>query len=248
MSDKRPSPPTGRFAAGDQHMSGSQAIPMGEGKDGGRAQGTGGGATTFPPARPLPPPAPDRLRSGQFLEAEPLCGSVGAGEIACRVAISADAPALAAFAARTFVETFGHLYPPADLAAFLAEKYGAAIQRQEIEGNACRTWLAERAGALLGYAQAGPVDMGVAHAERDLELHRLYVADEVKGAGIAQALMQGVLDWARAQTAEALWLSVWENNDRAQAFYRRYGFTHVSEHKFMVGKTADRDFVWRLAL
>lgn len=37
-----------------------------------------------------------------------------------------DAGVLAELAAATFVETFGHLYPPADLTAFLAEARCAA--------------------------------------------------------------------------------------------------------------------------
>jgi ribosomal protein S18 acetylase RimI-like enzyme len=81
-----------------------------------------------------------------------------------------------------------------------------------------------------------------------LELHRLYVDKAVKGAGVAQALMEECLGWARAKGATALYLSVWENNARAQAFYKRYGFEHVGEHRFMVGRVADRDFIWRLAL
>ena len=34
-----------------------------------------------------------------------------------------DAAALSSLAARTFTETFGHLYPPEDLAFFLADAY-----------------------------------------------------------------------------------------------------------------------------
>lgn len=34
-----------------------------------------------------------------------------------------DAQVLSDLAARTFTETFGHLYPPEDLAAFLADAY-----------------------------------------------------------------------------------------------------------------------------
>jgi ribosomal protein S18 acetylase RimI-like enzyme len=70
----------------------------------------------------------------------------------------------------------------------------------------------------------------------------------MKGAGVAQALMDDCLAWARGEGARLLYLSVWENNHRAQAFYKRYGFEHVGEHKFMVGATADRDFIWRLDL
>lgn len=164
-----------------------------------------------------------------------------------RDATRGDAAALAAFAARTFVDTFGHLYPPEDLAAFLAAKYDTAIQAEEIADGETRYRLALRDGAIIGYCMMGVVDMEV-DATDALELHRLYVDKDAKGAGIAQALMDDCLAWARGRGAKTLYLSVWENNQRAQRFYKSYGFEHVGEHKFMVGNTADRDFIWRLAL
>jgi ribosomal protein S18 acetylase RimI-like enzyme len=93
----------------------------------------------------------------------------------------------------------------------------------------------------------GDVDMDV-DASDALELHRLYVDASTKGTGVAQALMHEALAWARGKGAKVMFLSVWENNARAQAFYRRYGFEHIGEHRFMVGRVADRDFIWRLAL
>mgnify|MGYP000455701968 FL=1 len=107
--------------------------------------------------------------------------------------------------------------------------------------------LALRDGAIVGYSKLGAVDMDV-DATDALELHRLYVDASVKGAGVAKALMDDGLAWARGKGARVMYLSVWENNERAQAFYKRYGFEHVKEHKFMVGRVADRDFIWRLAL
>lgn len=169
-------------------------------------------------------------------------------DISYRLATAADASALAAFAARAFSDTFAHLYPPEDLAAFLAKSYGEAIQRQEIADSEIATWLALQGSDLIGYAQAGPVDMKVECGKRDRELYRLYVATQAKGAGVSHKLMRNVLGWARSGGADALRLSVWENNARAQTFYRRYGFKHVGEHKFMVGNTADHDFIWRLGL
>lgn len=169
-------------------------------------------------------------------------------EVTYRRAEASDAAALAELAASTFVQTFAHLYPREDLDAYLAKSYGAAIQRDEIEDETVATWLAHRGAELIGYAQAGPMDMKVDHAPTDRELYRLYVTGDAKGAGVAHQLMRVVVDWAREQGAPSLWLSVWENNERAQRFYRRYGFEHVGEHKFMVGNTADRDFIWRLTL
>jgi len=169
-------------------------------------------------------------------------------DVLYRTATPDHAPALAAFAAQTFIETFAHLYPPEDLAAYLAKSYAPAIQREELSDPAIGTWLALRDGALVGYAMAGPVDVKIAHGAHDRELYRLYVAGAVKGAGVAQALMRKVLAWSKDANAEALWLSVWESNKRAQAFYKRYGFEHIGEHKFMVGCVADRDFIWKLVL
>ncbi len=164
-----------------------------------------------------------------------------------RDATPEDGRELATFAARTFTETFGHLYPPEDLAAFLAAKYGEAIQRAEMETPGTRYLLALQDGRIVGYVMMGALDIKMDEPGA-LELHRLYVDRHMKGAGIAQVLTDEVLRWARENGASALYLSVWENNERAQRFYRRYGFEHVGEHKFMVGSVADRDLIWRLAL
>ena len=168
-------------------------------------------------------------------------------EIVYRDATVDDARELGAFAARTFVETFGDLYPPEDLASYLAAKYGEAIQREEIADDATRYWLALKDGRIVGYVMMGALDIKVDEPGA-LELHRLYVDSALKGAGVARKLTDEVRAWARGNNAPALYLSVWENNLRAQAFYKRYGFEHVGEHKFMVGRVADRDFIWRLKL
>ncbi|MEQ1811425.1 MAG: GNAT family N-acetyltransferase [Terricaulis sp.] len=168
-------------------------------------------------------------------------------EISYRDASAADAEALAAFAEATFTDTFGHLYPPEDLAAFVEAKYRAPVIGEEIADPATRYVLALRDGAIVGYCKMGDVDMDV-DATAALELHRLYVDTSTKGTGVARTLMDDALAWARSKGAKVMFLSVWENNARAQAFYKRYGFEHVKEHKFMVGRVADRDFIWRLEL
>jgi ribosomal protein S18 acetylase RimI-like enzyme len=168
-------------------------------------------------------------------------------EVWYRDAEVADAQALAAFAEMTFTDTFGHLYPPEDLTSYVEAKYRARVIGDEIADPGMRYRLALRGEAIVGYCKMGAVDMEV-DATDALELHRLYVDASTKGTGVARTLMDEALSWARGKGAKAMYLSVWENNTRAQAFYRRYGFEHVTEHKFMVGRVADRDFIWRLAL
>jgi ribosomal protein S18 acetylase RimI-like enzyme len=168
--------------------------------------------------------------------------------IVYRDATVEDAEAVAAFARSSWVNTFGHLpYPPDDLRTYLEAKYGAAQQRAEISDGETRYRLALRDGVLVGYCMMGALHLPVEDA-RGVELHRLYVDESVKGAGVAAALMDDCVAWARGRDASAIYLSVWENNVRAQRFYRRHGFTHFSEWKFMIGETADRDWIWKLAL
>jgi ribosomal protein S18 acetylase RimI-like enzyme len=170
-------------------------------------------------------------------------------EIVYRDAVSEDAACLAAFARGSWLATFGHLpYPPDDLASYLTKNYGEAIQRDEIADPAVRYRLALREGAIVGYCMMGVLAMPVDDDPMALELHRLYVDESVKGAGVAAALMQDCIAWARGKGATSLYLSVWEDNERAQRFYRRYGFADHGEWDFMVGKTADRDLIWKLPL
>jgi ribosomal protein S18 acetylase RimI-like enzyme len=167
---------------------------------------------------------------------------------AYRDATESDAQALADFARSSWLATFGRLpYPPDDLAAYLQKNYGAEIQRAEIADADVRYRLALRHGEIVGYCMMGVLSMPVEDGG-GLELHRLYVDEAVKGAGVAAALMEDAIAWARGRGATALYLSVWEHNERAQRFYRRFGFEDYGEWDFMVGGTADRDLIWRLAL
>jgi diamine N-acetyltransferase len=160
-----------------------------------------------------------------------------------------DAARLSSFGAAMFVETFGHNYPPADLAAFLEnayvpEKWAALLADQDQHWRmAC-----DGGGTILGYVQAAPMGLPHPHEAGAVELCKLYVTEAAKGSGLAAALQQSVLDWARERGAPALYLGVWSLNPRAQAFYRRQGFEAVGAYRFQVGNTLDDEVIMRLAL
>lgn len=58
-----------------------------------------------------------------------------------RRATPADAEALSALARTCFTQTFGHLYAPADLEAFLDDAYAPDVLRAEVEDPNRATWL-----------------------------------------------------------------------------------------------------------
>ena len=58
---------------------------------------------------------------------------------------------------------------------------------------------------------------------KTLYIDDLCVDEKVRGAGVAAAIYQGVLDYARSIHCDAVTLNVWCGNDRAMRFYEKCG-------------------------
>ncbi len=166
-----------------------------------------------------------------------------------REATPADAATVAHLARQSFTETFADSNTPEDLALFLDSAYGEAHQGAELRDPAWTTWLASVEGVPLAFVQLkrGPADACVT-GPAPVELNRLYVLARAKGLGLGKALMATVMDRARAEGFQTLWLGVWEHNLAAQAFYRRWPFTDVGSHVFVVGTDPQTDRIWECPL
>jgi ribosomal protein S18 acetylase RimI-like enzyme len=158
-----------------------------------------------------------------------------------------DAALIAGLFEAAFVETFGALYRPEDLSAFLGELSQDGFRR-EIEDAAYRFRVAFGGGAAAGFCKLGPLTLPVSPERPAVELRQLYLLRPWYGSGIATALMDWALKAARRLGAEELYLTVYTDNERAKAFYRRYGFAYMKPYAFMVGEQADEDEIWRLEL
>jgi ribosomal protein S18 acetylase RimI-like enzyme len=164
--------------------------------------------------------------------------------IAIRAGVFTDASDLAGFAARTFVETFAADNRPEDLQAHLAASFGIAQQTQELLDADTQTLIAHDGPRFVGFAQIrrkSPPPC-VFH-EQPIELRRFYVDRSAHGKGVAQALMQAAQGYAREMAGKHLWLSVWERNPRAIAFYQKVGFVDVGSTDFYVGPDRQTDRV-----
>lgn len=167
--------------------------------------------------------------------------------LAIRRATVEDADTLSRIGRRTFADTFGHLYPPEDLQAFLDDSHAPDSYARYARDPAFALWLLEdSAGDARGYALAGPcglphADVGPEHGE----LKRLYLLPELQNAGWGGKLFRTTLDWLQCDGPRTLWISVWSENHGAQRFYARHGFEKVGEYEFPVGRVRDREFMLR---
>ncbi len=161
-----------------------------------------------------------------------------------RRAAGADAADLARLTETTFTETFGHLYPPEDLAEYVERVCSPAACRKLIEDPEVAIWL-------VGAAEAQPAGCSTVAANCKLpvenlepnagEIRQLYVLSTHQNLRLGARLMDVALGWLAEQSCSPLYIGVWSENQGAQRFYGRYGFVKVGEYGFPVGKTVDHE-------
>ena len=114
----------------------------------------------------------------------------------------------------------------------------------------CHFWVAyERSGQPVGYEKLreGPSPACIRGAS-SVEIERIYVAEPAIGTGLGAALMRTALAWAERGEFDAVWLGVWERNERAIEFYARWGFEIVGDHTFQLGDDEQTDLIMERAL
>jgi diamine N-acetyltransferase len=180
-------------------------------------------------------------------ESRNAAAMVASGELVLRDATPVDAAVLSGFAARTFREAFAADNTPSDMEAYLAKVFSPAIQLREISDPASSVTIAlhrdDRGGALAGYL----------HLVEDpepasIQLKRIYVDTIWQGSGLGSLLVEEARREGRRRGRQRLWLTVWERNPRALAFYEREGFRVSGQTKFELGDDVQTDFVMEMAI
>lgn len=101
--------------------------------------------------------------------------------------------------------------------------------RRCVEETSHAVQVAERDGVLVGYVFILPESL--AYIWDSAVLNEIYVRESERGTGIGDDLMEGALAAVREQSLplDRLVLDVDRKNERAQAFYERWGFDHWGE-------------------
>jgi ribosomal protein S18 acetylase RimI-like enzyme len=164
---------------------------------------------------------------------------------------AADAyDALREMARRSFADAFAIHYDPEPFAAFLKQAYGRrGTMDRDLRDPAIR-WLAGfDQTAPIGYAKLTPLRAPApSPLPGALELQQIYVLSDWHGSGVAAHLMEWALSTAAEALAAEIYLTVFDHNERAKRFYRRYEFSEVGHCIFKLGDRVDDDRVWRRLL
>lgn len=165
-----------------------------------------------------------------------------------------DLDELVDVAARTFPLACPPSAEPADIAAFIATQLTLDRFAGYLRDPHRKVLIARNDQRISGYAmliRGVGTDPDVRRAVTGhpaVELSKMYVLPDAHGAGIAAALMRASLTAAQTLGAVCVWLGVNQENQRAQRFYGKHGFTRAGTKTFQLGARIEHDYVMTCAL
>lgn len=149
----------------------------------------------------------------------------------------------------TFKETFAALNTEENMAKYLEEAMSSSRLSAELNDINSLFYFAETENKILGYLK---LNRGHAQTElkdgNALEIERIYTLKEYHGKRIGQLLYNKAIEVAREENAAYVWLGVWEENQRAIAFYKKNGFLEFGKHIFRLGDDDQTDIMMKLNL
>jgi diamine N-acetyltransferase len=150
---------------------------------------------------------------------------------------------------QTFFDTFHQQNSREDMELFLRNNFNQEAVRVEITNPNNTFLVAYIKREAVGYAKLSesenPEELNGANS---IEISRIYSVKEKIGSGVGKTLMEKSFEVARKKDKEVVWLGVWEHNQRAIQFYRRFGFEKFGEHIFMLGNDKQNDWLMKKRL
>lgn len=170
-------------------------------------------------------------------------------DIIIRNATKDDAPLIAAISRKTFYDTFADQNSPEDIEKFMSEQFSTDRLIAQVGATGNIFLLAYVDDQLAGYVRMldgfNPPELKELPA---IEIARIYAVQDVIGKGVGKALMQRCIEIATDLKKRSIWLGVWEKNERAIAFYQKWGFEKFGTHDFVLGNDVQTDWMMRKLL
>ncbi|MBE7173659.1 MAG: GNAT family N-acetyltransferase [Williamsia sp.] len=170
-------------------------------------------------------------------------------QVTIREATIYDAGTIADLSRSTFYDTFASDNTEENMIIFMSRQFTRDALLAEVGIRSNLFFLAYCDGELAGYVKLreskGPPELKEVPT---MEIARLYVVKSMLGKGIGRALMKYSLDIARSRQKKAVWLAVWEKNERAMRFYTQWGFTTFSKQVFVLGTDLQNDWIMKKEL
>ena len=166
-------------------------------------------------------------------------------EFKIRIAHAADAELLLELGRTAFYEAFAGETNPDDMAEHLRTAFQMEDIKAQLNNDKSLFIIIEVDATAAGYAYLQPEDPPeCVKTPAPVQLVRFYLRKDYYGRGVGNTLMKACLEMAGSRGFKSVWLSTWELNHRANAFYKKWDFEVVGDAKFTVGSDIQNDFIF----
>jgi ribosomal protein S18 acetylase RimI-like enzyme len=166
-------------------------------------------------------------------------------EISVRNAGPADVDLLVELGKLSFYEAFSEKTAPEDMADHLQTAFKVEDIKAQLNTDQSIFIILEIDASAAGYAYLQPDTPPDCVKDPDtIQLVRLYLRRNYYGRNVGNTLMKACLEKALSRGFQSVWLSSWELNHRANAFYKKWEFEIVGGAKFKVGSDIQDDFIF----
>ncbi len=165
-----------------------------------------------------------------------------------RAPVIEDAQMLSDIAIKAFYETYAAFNTQENMESYVAENFTTTIIIDEIKSENAFCFFAFCEEELAGYILLKINSNKEIFFAKQIEVARIYVLKKYQQLKIGWQLINQAIEFSKENNFEVLWLGVWTENRKAINFYQRVGFKIFSEHIFMLGNDAQKDFLMKLNL
>jgi len=156
-----------------------------------------------------------------------------------------DVTLISELGAKTFDQTFRGTCSDQDLEGILTEYYNEAQVESELKDEEDFFFILFENEEAAGYTRINLGRPAEKHFnnKKSAELMRIYFLNEFHGKGLATPLINYCFDFLKEKGYQQVYLSVWEHNERAKAFYLKHNFVDSKiENPFPLGDTPQMDY------
>jgi len=169
--------------------------------------------------------------------------------LSVRTATAADAGLIADLSRQTFYDTFSSFNTKEDMELFMSEQFTRDQLEQQVCNDPGMFSILYDGQTPAGYyrlsIQNAPPELGNISA---LEIARIYIVKQWQGRGAGDLLMRTIHSFAAEHQFAVVWLGVWEKNEPAIRFYKKWGFEKFGEHDFLLGTDVQCDWLMKKEL
>jgi ribosomal protein S18 acetylase RimI-like enzyme len=166
----------------------------------------------------------------------------GSSPATVRLAGREDIEALAAVTGRAYAAAYRGIIPPAVLDEWVADAPAMWLRWRDAQAergpdDPSRRWVAERDGAILGYAITSPATPEfLPPPDGAGELTSLYLDPDAIGTGVGRLLYERAVRDLFERGFDPLVVWAFRDNPRAQRFYPRMGLAvDIADHDWVLG-------------